>query len=175
MVGLTALRYLEVHSAQGRLNAVDAQNATIQNVEIPKYDKALVLRDKVVQQSGQVLPTLQKEVDWLVVLNQISQFIPSSATLGNITLTAASAPGGTNAAAVPGAGPSVGTITTSVFAQALTDVTAWGQSMSKSPIFSNVDLTSGVTESNSVNFSATLNILDGARSQRIAEYSVPTK
>jgi hypothetical protein len=32
-----------------------------------------------------------------------------------------------------------------------------------------------VTESNSVNFSATLNILDGARSQRIAEYSVPTK
>jgi type IV pilus assembly protein PilM len=175
MVGLTALRYLQVHSAQGRLNAIDAQNATISNVEIPKYDKALVLRDKVVQQSGQVLPTLQKEVDWLVVLNQISQYIPSSATLANITLIAGSAPGQTAAVAVPGAGPSIGTITTSVFAQALTDVTTWGQSMAKSPIFNNVDLTSGVTESNSVNFSATLNILDGAKSQRIAEYSVPTK
>jgi type IV pilus assembly protein PilM len=175
MVGLTALRYLDVHSAQGRLSAIDAQNATIQNVEIPKYDKALLLRDQAVKQAAQVLPVLQKEVDWLVVLNQVSQYIPTSATLANVTLTAASAPGQPGAAPTPGTGPSIGTMTTSVFAQALTDVTTWGQSMSKSPIFSNVDLTSGVTESNSVNFSATLNILDGAKSQRIPEFSVPTK
>ena len=41
MVGLTAMRYLQVNSAQGRLGTIQAQNATIQNVEIPKYDKAV--------------------------------------------------------------------------------------------------------------------------------------
>jgi type IV pilus assembly protein PilM len=174
MVVLTAMRYLAVSSAEGRLSTIQAQNATIQNVEIPKYDKALFLRNQVVQQSAQVLPVLKKEVDWLVVLNQISQYIPSSATLSNLTLTAASTPGVT-AAPVPGAAASIGSITTTVSATALTDVTTWGQSMAKSPIFSNVDLSGGVTQSDSVSFGATLSILDGAQSQRIAEYSVPTK
>ncbi len=57
----------------------------------------------------------------------------------------------------------------------LTDVTTWGQSMAQSPIFNNVDLSSGVSGSSSVSFSASLNILDGAKSQRIAEYSVPNR
>jgi len=175
MVGLTALRFYQVSSAQGRLSAIEAQNATIRNVEIPKYDKALVLRDQVVKQSAQVLPTLGNEVDWLVVLNQISQYIPPSATLSNITLMAASNPGQPTSRSATTTGPSLGSITTGVIAKALTDVTAWGQSMAKSPIFDNVDLSSGVSQSNSVGFSATLNILDGAKSQRIAEYSVPTR
>jgi type IV pilus assembly protein PilM len=176
MVGLTAMRYLQVNSAQGRLRTIQAQNATIQNVEIPKYDKALVLRDQVVQQSAQVLPILNKEVDWLVVLNQIAQYIPTSATLSNLTLSATSIPGQTGTTSpAGGSAASIGSITTSVYATALTDVTTWGQSMSKSPIFSNVDLNGGVTQSNSVSFGATLEILDGAKSQRIAEYSVPTK
>jgi type IV pilus assembly protein PilM len=174
IVGLTALRYLQVNGAQGRLNTIDAQNATIRNVEIPKYDKALVLRDQVVKQSAQVLPTLDKEVDWLVVLNQIGQYIPSSATLSSVTLAAASAPG-QPAAAPTTTSASIGTITTTVVAKVLTDVTIWGQSMAKSPIFNNVDLSSGVSHSSSTNFSATLNILNGARSQRIAEFSVPVR
>jgi hypothetical protein len=47
--------------------------------------------------------------------------------------------------------------------------------MAKSPVFDNVDLSSGVSHSAATNFSATLNILNGARSQRITEYSVPTR
>jgi len=47
--------------------------------------------------------------------------------------------------------------------------------MAQSPIFNNVDLTSGVSHGTSTNFSATLNILNGARSQRIAAFSVPTR
>ncbi|MGH9047231.1 MAG: type IV pilus assembly protein PilM [Acidimicrobiales bacterium] len=176
VVGLTAMRYLQVHSAQSHLAAVQAQNATIRNVEIPKYDKALVLRDKVVQQSGQVIPTLKKEVDWLVVLNQVAQYIPSNATLESITMNAAAVPGQTSTtSSSTTVGPSIGYISTTVSAKALTDVTAWGQSFAQSNILNNVDLSSGVSSGdNAVTFSATLNILDGAQSQRIAEYSVPT-
>jgi type IV pilus assembly protein PilM len=174
MVLLTGLRFFQVHSAQSRLSSIQAENATIQNVEIPKYDKALDLRNQVVKQSAQVLPVLEKEVDWLVVLNQISQYIPPSATLSSVTLAAASSPGQAATASTI-KGVSIGTISTAVVAKALTDVTTWGQSMAQSPIFNNVDLTSGVSHGTSTNFSATLNILNGARSQRIAAFSVPTR
>jgi type IV pilus assembly protein PilM len=172
IVVLTGLRYLQVSSAQSRLTTIQAENATIQNVQIPKYDKALSLRNQVASQSALVLPTLAKEVDWLVVLNQISQYIPAAATLSNITMVAASDPGSTSSGSTV-SGPSLGSVTTLVSAKALTDVTTWGQSMATSPIFNGVDLSSGVSSSNSVTFGATLNILDGAKSQRLSEYEVP--
>lgn len=171
IVGLTGLRLFQVHSAENKLSAVNVQDATIRNVEIPKYDKALVLRNEVVRASGQILPILEKEVDWLVVLNQIAQYIPPSATLSNISLSATSEPG--QPAIPPVAGAGIGSVNTSVSAKALTDVTAWGHSLSQSPVFSEVDLTSGVSDSAGVSFSATLNILNGAKSQRLSEYSVP--
>jgi len=173
MVGLTGLRLFQVHSAEHHLSAVNAENATIQNVEIPKYDKALTLRDQVASESSEVVPILEKEVDWMVVLNQISEYIPSDATLSELSLSAASIPGVSGSAPLPGVGQSIGNITASVIAKALTDVTVWGHSMDRPP-FNNVDLSSGVSEANSVSFNASLNILDGAKSQRIAEYSVPS-
>jgi type IV pilus assembly protein PilM len=173
MVGLTGMRFLQVHSAQNHLNAINASNQMITTVEIPKYDKALILRNEVVSQSAKVLPELSSEVDWLVVLNQIAQYIPSDATLSNLTLMAASTPG--QSGGTPSkVGPSMGTVQASVLAKTLSDVTAWGQSLSQSSLFNNVDLISGISESATVSFSASLNILNGARSQRIGEYTVPS-
>ncbi|MGH9044214.1 MAG: type IV pilus assembly protein PilM [Acidimicrobiales bacterium] len=172
LVVVTAARFLQIHNAESDLANVQAQNATIKNVEIPKYDKALELRDTVVRQSAQVLPVLAKEVDWLVVLNQIAQFIPTQDTLTNVTMQSSSIPG-LSTSGVATTGASVGSVSTSVIAKALTDVTAWGQSMTQSPIFNNVDLSSGVSQGDGVTFSATLNILDGAKSQRMSEYTVP--
>jgi type IV pilus assembly protein PilM len=172
MVGLTGLRLFQVHNAETNLSAIDAQNATIRNVEIPKYDKALVLRDQVVKASNQVIPILEKEVDWLVVLNQIAQYIPPAASLSNVTLQATSVPGVPTVSSPTTAG-GIGTVTTEVEAKALTDVTAWGHSLAQSPVFNNVDLTSGVSNASGVTFSATLNILNGAKSQRLSEFAVP--
>jgi type IV pilus assembly protein PilM len=177
IVGLTALRFFQVHSAQSHLSAIDAQNATIRNVDIPKYDKALILRNQVVKQSGQVVPVLEKEVDWLVVLNQIAQYIPPNATLDNVNMTDAQLTGSAPPAGStsPGASAaSIGTVQTSVVAKVLTDVTSWGQSLSRSPLFTGgVELTSGVSNQAGVTFSATLNILNGAKSQRLSEFAVP--
>jgi type IV pilus assembly protein PilM len=173
IVGLTVLRLFQVHNAENKLSAINAQNDTIRNVEIPKYDKALVLRNQVVRQSGQVVPLLEKEVDWLVVLNQIAQYIPPAATLSNISLTATAIPGQPAAPSSQTVGEGIGLATTSVQAKALTDVTAWGHSLVQSPVFNNVDLTSGVSDSEGVAFSATLNVLNGAKSERTSEFAVP--
>jgi type IV pilus assembly protein PilM len=174
IVGLTGLRLFQVHSAQNHLNAIDATNATIQNVEIPKYDKALELRNAVVKQSAQVLPSLEKEVDWLVVLNQIAQYIPGDATLQNVSLAAVYGPGLSTPSTV--SSKAIGTVTALVSTKTLNDVTEWSQAISQSPIFDLPDLTSSVSNASQgvgVSFSTTLDILDGAGSQRIDQYRAP--
>ncbi len=173
IIGLTAIRFLQVHNAEGHLNAINLINSTIKNVEIPKYDKALVLRNQVEHQSAQIVPTLQKEVDWLVVLNQIAQYIPASATLQNVNLAAASVPG---QGSPPTNGQSLGTVTALVLTKTLNDVTLWGQALSQSPIFDLPDLSSSVSGSSQVggiSFSTSLDILNGAKSQRIGSFEVP--
>jgi type IV pilus assembly protein PilM len=176
IVGLTAMRLLQVQSAQDHLSAINAANATIQNVEIPKYDKALELRNTVAEQSSQVLPTLQKEVDWLVVLNQIAQYIPSNATLQNVSLAALYAPGQNGPPSALHNSKAIGTVTALVNTKTLNDVTVWSQAISQSPIFDLPDLNSsvsGASQTSGVSFSTTLDILNGAASQRISEFRVP--
>jgi type IV pilus assembly protein PilM len=175
IVGLTGLRLFQVHSAQDHLNAINTTNATIQNVEIPKYDKALDLRNKVVQESSQVMPVLEKEVDWLVVLNQMAQYIPSDATLQNISLAAIDQPG-QSAPSTQTTGKAIGTLSALVDTKTLNDVTLWSQAISQSPIFDLPDLNSSVsgsTQTSGVSFSATLQVLNGAGSERLAQYRVP--
>jgi hypothetical protein len=173
LVALSGWRVLSIHHAQGVLNAVNAQNTQIRTVEIPKYDKAVKLRDQAQALSAEVKPVLAGEVDWLVVLNQLGTYIPPAATLSDVSMTATNVLGAaptSNGVATSG---SIAAITTTVSTATLTGVTAWGQSMSKSPIFTEVDLSGGVTNGNSVSFAATLNVTSGARGQRVSEYSVP--
>jgi type IV pilus assembly protein PilM len=170
LVALSGWRVLSIHHAQGVLSAVTAENVQIKTVEIPKYDKAVKLRNQAQALAGDVVPDLTNEVDWLVVLNQLGDYIPSTATLSDVNMTATSLPG---AAATSAPSGTIATITTTVSTTSLPGVTVWGQSMSKSPIFTNVDLSGGLSTGNSVDFAASLNVTGGAKGQRVSEYSVP--
>jgi type IV pilus assembly protein PilM len=173
MVALTGWRVLAIQHAHGVLNAVNAENVQIKTVEIPKYDKAVKLRDQAQGLAADVQPALAGEVDWLVVLNQLGQFIPSSATLSDVNMTATAIPGAA-ATTVPGSTPgTIASITTTVTTNSLTGVTVWGETMAKSPIFTNVDLSGGVSNATGANFAASLSVSSGAKGQRVSEYSVP--
>jgi len=171
MVALTGYRIIAIQHAHSVLSAVNAENVVIKTVEIPKYDKAVKLRNQAQALAADVTPVLSSEVDWLVVLNQLGQYIPADTTLSDVTMTASSIPGEPTTAT---AGASIiASITTTVTTAALTGVTVWGQSMSKSPVFTDVDLTGGVSGGSAVEFAASLNVKSGARGQRLSEYSVP--
>jgi type IV pilus assembly protein PilM len=172
LVVLSGWRVLAIQHAHSVLNAVNAENVQIKTVEIPKYDKAVKLRNQAQSLGADVIPQLTGEVDWLVVLNQLGQYIPAGATLSDVNMTAASIPGGTAAAPTSTPGE-IATITTTVSTTSLTGVTTWGHSMVKSPIFTDVDLSGGVANGAEVAFAATLNVASGARGQRVSEYSVP--
>jgi type IV pilus assembly protein PilM len=175
LVAVTGWRVLAIQHAHSTLSALNAENLEIKNVQIPKYDKAVKLRNQAQSLAADVTPVLTGEVDWLVVLNQLGQYIPSNTTLSDVSMTASSVPGqsATTTAAPAGSGSIIASITTTVTTPALTGVTVWGQSMSTSPVFADVDLSGGVSNGSSVEFAASLNVKSGAHGQRLSEYSVP--
>ena len=173
VIGLSAWRVLAVNNAKNQVKVLSASIAEIKSVEIPKYDKAVALKNSVAALQKQPIPVLTGEVDWLVVLNQIGQFQPSNAVLSALALQAVApstpAPGGSSA--LPTATMQVGTISTTITVPNLPSVTTWGQSMSGAPILTNViptgtlsPLLSGVT------FTASMGINGNAHSQRLSQF-----
>ncbi len=193
LIGLTLWRVLAVNSAQNQVNSLQQQLTTINTVEIPKYDKAVALKASVTATQAALRPLVANEVDWLVVLNQVSTYQPTTATLSTLTLTAtppattstgsaaattpvtgAAAPSATTApSARPGPTVVLGTAVATVYTQSVPDVTAWGTSMGQSPAFTDVIASGNLAQSTSgtVTFSGSWDLNGNSVSNRSAEFS----
>ncbi len=176
VIGLSAWRVLAVNDAKNQVKVLSASIAEIKTVQIPKYDKAVALKNSVAALQKQPIPALAGEVDWLVVLNQLGQYQPPNAVLSALSLqatpaTTSPAPTTGSSTTPPPASVAVGTINTTITVPDLPSVTAWGQSMSGAPVLSNViptgtlaPLLSGVT------FTASMGINGNAHSQRLSQF-----
>jgi type IV pilus assembly protein PilM len=88
----TAYRVLSVHSANATLTSLQDQLTYINKVQIPKYDKVVALSQQVQELQTKYEPLVATEVDWLVVLNQFSQYLPPTAVVSDMQLNVSSAP-----------------------------------------------------------------------------------
>jgi type IV pilus assembly protein PilM len=169
-VGLSAWRVLEVNNAKNHVKVLSANIAEIKTVEIPKYDKAVALKNSVAALQKQPIPVLTGEVDWLVVLNQVSHYQPPNAVFSALAMQAV-APAAGSAGALPPATTVIGSLTSTINVPDLPSVTVWGQSMSTAPTLTNVvptgtlaPLVTGVT------FTASGAVNGTAHSQRLSEF-----
>ena len=87
LIALSLWRILAVNHAESQVTNLSQQLSTIKNVEIPKYDKSVALRASVISQQAALKPLVANEVDWLVVLNQVATYQPTTATLSSLVLT----------------------------------------------------------------------------------------
>jgi type IV pilus assembly protein PilM len=169
MIGGTLWRVLAVRSADHRVSALNAQLTHINSVTIPKYDKVVSLQQKVRTLQAQDKPLVAGQVDWLVVLNQLSQYMPSTAVFSTLDLTGSDIPGTapvTPAAGVtPGSAP-IGTGTAGVVVSNLTQFSQFGNSMSTSPAITLGQPTGTLDNSSSITFDITFSIDSAAHSQR---------
>ena len=184
LVGLSGWRVLQVNSTKNAVNTLNQSISVIRQVQIPKYDKAVHLRDSVVSLEQLPVPVVSKEVDWLVVLNQLSLFQPQNAVIANVTMTAtppaATPAGGTGtskatapvASALPAATAVVGMVSGSVTVPDLPAVTTWGQSMGGAPALSQVEATGTLAPGPAgVTFTATMGITGLAHTQRLDQFT----
>ena len=176
VVGLSAWRVLAVNSAKNQVKVLNASIAEIKTVQIPKYDKAVALKNSVAALQKQPIPVLSSEVDWLVVLNQLSQYQQPNAVFSSLDLqatpaTTAPAPTTGSSTAVNPASVAVGTIATTITVPNLPSVTTWGQSMSGAPVLTNVIPTGSLSPLiTGVTFTASMSIDGAAHTQRLSPF-----
>ncbi|MDA8312087.1 MAG: type IV pilus assembly protein PilM [Actinomycetota bacterium] len=177
LLAASAWRVLAVRRAEHQVAVLQSTIHTINTVEMPRYDKAVQLGDRVTALEHQLSPLVSHEVDWLVVLNQLGQYLPPSAVLNGVQLTASSPTGTTSGAPATGrSATTIGTGTTTVYTQTLTEVTQFGLEMAKSPALAGVNLSGSVAAaSTQVTFPVSFSITTAAHSQRaqLFEEQVP--
>jgi len=169
MIGGTMWRILTVRSADHRVSALNAQIAHINSVTIPKYDKVVTLRQKIQSLQAQDKPLVTGQVDWPVVLNQLSQYMPSTAVFSTLDLTGSDIPGTAPVAPAAGVAPGsapIGTGTAGVVVSNLTQFSQFGNSMSTSPAITLGQPTGTLDNSSSITFDITFSINPDAHSRR---------
>lgn len=171
LAAASAWRVLAVRSAEHKVAVLQSTIHTINTVEMPRYDKAVRLGDQVAALEHQLSPLVAHEVDWLVVLNQLGQYLPTTAVMNGISLTASTPPVGASSSASGPSATLIGTGSTTVYTQTLTQVTQFGLAMANSPALSAVDLSGGVSAGSSgVTFSVKFSITSAAHSQRVQQF-----
>lgn len=199
IVLFTVLQVLRVNHAQSQVNSLTAQNDHIKNVQIPKYDKVVALKASVVSQRKDLEPLLQGEVDWLVVLDQISRYtlptasFPSQSVWSQMTLSSTVSPKiaagshstGTTASkkaktTKPSTNPAqnlIGSVTGTVTATGLPGVSDFLTSIGQSPAFEQVTPSGSYSPAanNQVEFTLTMavNGYAGTRRLNLVEQPLP--
>jgi type IV pilus assembly protein PilM len=171
MGAASAWRVLAVRSAEHQDAVLRSTINTINTVEMPRYDKAVRIGNEVTTLQKELVPLVSHEVDWLVVLNQLGEYLPPTAVLNGLDLAAVTQTGGPS---VPQTGLSssvIGTGSTTVYTGTLTEVTQFGLAMAKSPALGAVDLNGSVGASGtSVTFPVNFWITTAAHSQRVQRF-----
>jgi type IV pilus assembly protein PilM len=172
----TVWRVLSVHNAESQVASLTQQVTYINKTEIPKYDKVVAIQSQIRTLESQDKPLVAGETDWLVVLNQISQYLPSTAVFNTLSLSSNFVPGSTAKSAVPSSTKSAGVIGTGTGKVSVNNYTAFsqfGDSMSQSPAITIGAPSGTLTNGSAITFDITFNIGSEASSQRLNLFTLP--
>ena len=108
LVGASAFRFLQVHSAQNGVNALHSSVAQL-NAQIPTYDKVVAITNELRTAKTQVAHLSSTAVDWSAVVGELGHRIPAGLAINTFTGTStaqgATAGTGTTATATATATP----------------------------------------------------------------------
>jgi type IV pilus assembly protein PilM len=146
LLGVSAWRFLQVHSAEHTVNALEANVASLNN-QIPTYDKVVSISNELNKAKGQVTSLSSTAVDWSAVIGQLGQRVPANLAITSFTGTS-TAPGGgtstsastTSAGSVPAPAGSIGSMQLTVLgtfpsSAHFDPVAQWIDNLTASPLF----------------------------------------
>jgi type IV pilus assembly protein PilM len=104
LVGVSALRFLQVRSAQNGVSNLHTAVADL-NAQIPRYDKVVAINNELRVSKGQVSALAATSVDWSAVVAQLGSRIPAGLSVNTFS--------GTGTGGTAGAGATTSTASTS--------------------------------------------------------------
>ena len=176
MIFLTVWRVIAVNHAQSQVSSLNQQLNVINNVEIPKYDKAVALKASVLAQQAALKPLVAErggladraESDFYLPAHLVDTFFARPDRISDHHQH-------DDHTSSDRYIPSLATATAEVATSSVSGVTAWGTSMSQSPAFTNVIASGNLAQSQSgtVQFNGTWSINSTAVSGRSSLFSRP--
>ncbi|MGO9560180.1 MAG: type IV pilus assembly protein PilM [Acidimicrobiales bacterium] len=185
LAGLGVLRYLDVRNAENQSNALSAQITSL-NAQVADEDREARVYAQITGDGASVVPVLQREVDWPLVLSDLAKATPSGGTITSISgvwtppappvAPIAGAPTTTTLPATTQAGLediSIASLSINISTnQGFTYFKTWLQAMSTSPQFRYVSYSSITHTGTTVTWSATLTVLATIQSGRLQQFEV---
>jgi type IV pilus assembly protein PilM len=176
----TVWRVLAVRNAESQVASLTHQVAFINNVEIPKYDKVVSIQKNVQTLAKRDAALVAGEVDWLVVFNQLGQYLPATAVFSTVNMSAASTPtkpqasSSSSKSSSAGSAP-IGSGTGSVTVPNYTAFSGFGDAMSQSPVITLGPPSGSLANGTSITFHITFSIGSKAAGQRASLFAPTTK
>lgn len=177
LVAASLWRVLTVRHDQHQISVLTAQLHNINDVQIPKYDKAVALRARVTAQQAAIRPVVAGETDLLVLFNQLGQYLPSTAVIDSLEVQEGSPSSSSSSASLPSSSlPSpdalIATGTMDVTVPDYAGAVSFGQAMNQAPTLTQVALSGGLTQgSGSIAFSVGFDVDGRAHSPRLSQFS----
>lgn len=184
LVGLGALRFLQVRSAESDVGALQSSISSLR-AQIPRYDAVAREHDTVLAEQRLALPLVSGEVNWPAVLSELARYTPSSvstgsfsgttstpATTASTTATSTTQTGSAPASATSLPAPTavLGTLQLTLTGADYPSFQAWFDEITSSKRFA-VDQYSGVTSAQTgITFTAELGITGLIHTDRLAQF-----
>jgi type IV pilus assembly protein PilM len=170
MVVGTAWRIFSVHNAEHQVASLTQQLTYLNNTEIPKYDKVVTIQKNIQSLGKQDASLVSGEVDWLVVFNQLGQYLPATAVFSTVLMSADDTPtrpqSASSSKSSSGGASSIGTGSGSVTVPNYTAFSGFGDAMAQSPVITLGPPSGSLANGTSITFKITFSIGKEAGSQR---------
>ncbi|MCL4448651.1 MAG: type IV pilus assembly protein PilM [Actinobacteria bacterium] len=169
LLGLSGYREYQITTAQSNVNSLNNQVSTL-NAQIARYSKVVQIKAEISRLSGNILPIVNTEINWPLVIKQVSVNMPPGTVLTSFSGTAASLTSVTAKPTTPTPKTILGTLSVSASIVNVKGCPNWIDTMSSilikgNPLFTNVSVPSCSTT-----FSSTLDITGVAKSPRLTNY-----
>lgn len=161
----TVWRVLAVRNAENQVASLTQQLTYINKTEIPKYDKVVSIQNNIKSLVKQDQALVSGGVDWLVVLNQLGQYLPATAVFSTIKMTATQTPT-RNAGSLANSASTIGTGLGSVTVPSYSAFSGFGNAMGQSPVITLGQPTGTLANGSSITFHISFSIGSKAASHR---------
>ncbi|MGH9091816.1 MAG: type IV pilus assembly protein PilM [Acidimicrobiales bacterium] len=175
----TMWRVLAVHNAENQVASLTQQVTFINTVEIPKYDKVVSIQKDVQSLAHRDAALVSSEVDWLVVFNQLGQYLPATAVFSTVEMSAATtptrpSPTSSSSTTSSAAASPIGSGTASVTVPNYTAFSGFGDTMGQSPVITLGPPSGSLANGTSITFHITFSIGKEAAGQRASLFATTT-
>jgi len=175
LIAGTVWRVLSVNHAEGQVTTLTSTVHTINTVEIPKYNKVVTEQSAVSKLQASYVPLVSSMTDWLTVLNELAQYLPSTAVFSTLSLQSAASSAPSSKSSSSSTAAVIATGSAGVTVSSIPGYVHYGNAMTTLPAIVFAQPGGSVSTSGAISFTSTFSVNAKARSRQVGLFTKGVK